>query len=42
MKNDSKFVRLDSNYRVELNFSDAGFVQNSFDWKIYDLFLFER
>ena len=37
MKIDSKFVRFDSNYRVESNFSDAGFVQNSFDLKICDL-----
>ena len=35
MKIDSKFVRFDSNYMVESNFSDAGFVQNLFDsiWK---------
>ena len=31
MKINSKFVRFDSNYRVESNFSDAGYVQNSFD-----------
>ena len=31
MKIDSKLVRFDSNYRVESNFSDAGFVRNSFD-----------
>ena len=31
MKIDSKFVRFDSNYRVESNFSDAGFVRNLFD-----------
>ena len=31
MKINSKFVRFDSNYRVESNFSDAGFVRNSFD-----------
>ena len=27
----SKFIRFDSNYRVESNFSDAGLVRNSFD-----------
>ena len=37
MKINSKFVRFDSNYRVESNFSDAGFVRNLFDSKIYDL-----
>ena len=31
MKINSKFIRIDSNYRVESNFSDAGFVRNSFD-----------
>ena len=31
MKINSKFVRFDSNYRVGSNFSDAGFVRNSFD-----------
>ena len=31
MKINSKFIRFDSNYRVESNFSDAGFVQNSFN-----------
>ena len=36
MKINSKFVRFDSNYRVESNFSDAGFAQNLFDSKIYD------
>ena len=29
MKINSKFVQFDSNYRVESNFSDAGFVRNS-------------
>ena len=36
MKINSKFVRFDSNYGVKSNFSDAGFVRNSFDSKIYD------
>ena len=31
MKINSKFVRFDSNYGVKSNFSDAGFVPNSFD-----------
>ena len=31
MKINSKFVRFDSNYVVESNFSDAEFVRNSFD-----------
>ena len=40
MKINSKFIRIDSNYRVESNFSDAGFVRNSFNsirkliWKV--------
>ena len=33
MKIKSKFIRFDSNYRVESNFSDAGFIRNSFDFK---------
>ena len=37
MKINSKFVQFDSNYRAESNFSDAGFVQNLFNSKIYDL-----
>ena len=36
MKINLKFVQFDSNYRVETNFSNAGFVQNSFNSKIYD------
>ena len=31
MKINLKFVRFDSNYKVESNFSDAGFLGNSFD-----------
>ena len=31
MKISSKFIRFDSNYRLESNFSDAGFVRNSLD-----------
>ena len=34
IKINSKFVRFDSNYRVESNFSDARFVR--YDSKIYD------
>ena len=37
MEMNSKFVQFDSNFRVESNFSDAGFVRNSFDSKSYDL-----
>ena len=35
MKNNSKFVLFDSNYRLKSNFQKFGFVRNLFHSKIY-------
>ena len=42
MQINSKFVRFDSNYRVESNFSDAKFVQNSYDSIWFMIWLIQK